>query len=133
MFVVGSVAVDSGDFPIVMLTERGPEAHALTFLEAFEQLLVSQTQRFVSLHDVRTVHGWDLPDRMAVHAWLKKHEPLLARLVLGHATIVNGIKQRTMAGAVFWGTKFEHNVTCFDDVDEARGWARTLLATGRRR
>jgi hypothetical protein len=133
MLASGSVIVDTTEFPIVLLTERGPQASATVYLEVFEQLLVNQSQRFVSLHDVRTVHGWDLPDRVVVHAWLKQHAPRLGQLVLGHATVVNGIKQRTMAGAVFWGTKFEQNVTCFDDLDDARSWARTLLATGRRR
>ena len=133
MLVVGTVAVDDSDFPVVMLNELGPQASVPHFLQAFERLLAQQTQRFVSLHDVRNVHGWDLPERMVVHDWLIKHAPVLSRLVLGHATIVNGIQQRHMAGAVFWGTKFEQNVTCFYEIDEAKSWARTLLATGRRR
>jgi hypothetical protein len=133
MLVVGSVAVDASEFPVVMVNELGAQASVPNFLKAFEELLAQNSERFVSLHDVRNVHGWDLSDRMIVHAWLKEHTPVLSRLVLGHATIVKGIEQRTMAGAVFWGTKFEQNVTTFYEVDEAKSWARTLLATGRRR
>jgi hypothetical protein len=133
MFVVGTVSVDTSEFPLVMLNEVGQQANVPQFLEAFERLLTNQPDRFVSLHDVRTIHGWDLPERMVVHNWLKQHAPLLSRLVLGHATIVNGIQQKTMAGAVFWGTPFEQNVTTFYDADEAKQWARTLLATGKRR
>jgi hypothetical protein len=133
MLVVGTVAVDRSEFPVVLLNELGAQASVPHFLEAFERLLEGQTERFVSLHDVRNVHGWDLPERMVVHDWLNARVPVLSRLVLGHATIVTGIQQRTMAGAVLWGTKFEENVTCFYDLDEAKAWARTLLATGKRR
>jgi hypothetical protein len=132
MFVHGGVAVDSSDLPVVMLTEQGPQARAVEFLQAFERLLASTRERFVSIHDVRTVHGWDLPDRVIVHDWLNKHTPQLAKQVLAHSTVVNGIKQRTMAGAVFWGTKFEQNVTCFENLAEAKTWAHALALSKKR-
>ena len=132
-FTVGTVEIDLSDLPVVMITERGAKASVPDFLTAFERLLGMQKERFVSLHDVRSVHGWDLPERRVAHDWLKRHAAVLSRLVLGHATIVNGIQQRTMAGAVFWGTKFEENVTCFEDIAEAVRWGHTLATTGRRR
>ena len=133
VFMVGTVAVELGHLPVVTLTERGDQASVRDFLAAFERLLATQKERFVSLHDVRGVHGWDVPERKVVHAWLHEHAAVLTKLVLGHATIVNGIKQRTMAGMVFWGTRFEQNVTCFEALEPALDWAQTLARTGRRR
>src|SRR5688500_5514903 len=133
MFVVGSVLVDTSDLPVVMLTERGAEASVPDFLSAFAQLLRTQASRFVSVHDVRTVHGWDVPERVVVHAWLDDHAAVLSKLVVAHATIVTGIKQRTMAGAVYWATKFERNVTCFEDVETAVRWGHKMAAAGNAR
>lgn len=119
---IGRMLLDTSRFPVVLLTETGPEAYVQDFMGAFDRVL-SLNRRFVSLHDARAITGWDVGDRAAVHAWLKVNASKLHRLVRGHAAVVTGVAQRTHAASVFWGTGLERGVRYFEDPTAAEVWA----------
>ncbi len=119
---IGGIALDTSRFPIVLLTEVGPQARPQDFLTAFERVL-SFNQRFVSLHDARAIEGWDVVDRAEVHKWVKRHALTLHTLVIAHGSIVTGVAQRANAAAVFWGTGLDEGVRYFEDSTAAEVWA----------
>ena len=128
---IGGIDLDASRFPLVVLTERGPDARVADFMEVFDRLLALQ-RRFVSLHDARAIVGWDVGDRAAVHAWVKRKGPLLRTQVIAHGCILTGMGQRTNAAAVFWGTGLERGVRYFEDATAAEVWAfKTAHAPGK--
>lgn len=119
---IGRIHLDTSRFPVVLLTESGPQASAQDFMDAFDSLL-ALNRRFVSLHDARASSGWDVIDRAGVHDWLKRNAATLRKLVIAHGAIVTGVGQRSNAAAVFWGTGLDRAVRYFEEPTAAEVWA----------
>jgi hypothetical protein len=127
---MGSVRVDTSEWPIVVHTSEGAMGPDDTraFLKNLDDVL-GRKERYVTVFESSKLSTFQVSDRDSIVRWMRDNDALHRRYSIGVAVVLSSGAMRFVISSVLLVYKPPSPIKVFANLPSAMAWARAQVQT----